>query len=275
MTHKIAFPKLGLNFNVNRVAFTLFGTNIFWYAIIIITGFILGASFVAQRAKKKGINTDHIWNIAIFGLVFGVIGARIYYCIFDYDTIKDDFWNILRIWEGGLAIYGGIIAAVITAFVYCKIKKLEVLEIFDLCCQGLLIGQAVGRWGNFVNGEVFGQATDLPWGMLVQGGGVYTLNPVHPLFLYESLWNIVGLLLIIAFGKKVKAKGTIFFFYIFWYSFGRFFLEGMRDTDYILKATENFGISQIVGIIGIICGAAGIIILQIKRKYVEEKNNSK
>ncbi len=264
MSNAISFPKLGLSFEINRTAFSVFGRNIYWYALIIVTGFILGTLFVAHNAKKKGIKTEYIWDIALYGLVFGIIGARIYYCIFDFDTIKDNFWKIFAIHEGGLAIYGAIIGAIITAFVYCRVKKLDVLQIFDLACQGLFIGQAIGRWGNFVNAEVYGLKTSLAWGMSINGS-----SPVHPLFLYESLWNVLGLLLVLAFCKKIKTNGLIFFFYIAWYSFGRFFLEGMRETEFILKVTENVGISQVVAIIGVLCGIVGIVYLKIKSKPVE------
>ncbi len=264
MINNISFPKLGLSFDINRVAFSIFNKEIYWYAIIIITGFLLASLFVAQSARKKGIRTEYIWDIALYGLVFGIIGARIYYCIFDFDTIRYNFWNIFKVWEGGLAIYGAIISAIITAYIYCRIKKLNVLEIFDLACQGLLIGQAVGRWGNFVNAEVFGTATSLPWGMSINDSLAR-----HPLFLYESLWNVLGLVIILVFRKKVKTNGLIFFFYIAWYSFGRFFLEGMREAEFILKVTQTVGISQVVAVIGVLCGVIGTVILKIKSKPVE------
>ena len=269
MTHNIAFPALGLDFEINRVAFTVFGKNIYWYALIIITGFLLGAVFTAISARKKGIKTEYIWDIALYGLIFGLIGARIYYVIFDFDSVRGSFWNVFKIWEGGIAIYGAIIAAVITAYVYCRKKSLPTLRIFDLCCQGLLIGQAVGRWGNFVNAEVYGGVTSLPWGMAIDGGA-----PVHPLFLYESLWNVLGLIIILLFRNRVKTDGKVFSFYILWYSFGRLLLEGMRQNQYILKITENIGISQVVAIIGIICGISGLVFLKNKAQTVEVQNNN-
>lgn len=262
MVNKISFPALGLSFNINRVAFTVFGKDIFCYALIILTGFLLAVLYCAHNAKKRGANPENISDIALYGLIFGLIGARIYYVIFDFDTVRDSFWNIFKVWEGGLAIYGGIIGAVITAFVYCRKNSLPIPKTFDLCAPGLLIGQAIGRWGNFVNAEVYGVETSLPWGMSINGGAC-----VHPLFLYESLWNALGFLLIFLFGKKVRTDGRIFFFYITWYSAGRLFLEGMRQSEYILYLIDGrLGISQVVAAIGIVCGICGFVLAGRQKK---------
>lgn len=263
MTHQIAFPSLGLNFTINRVAFTVFGKDIFWYALIILTGFILGAVFVAVSAKKRGINPEYVWDIALYGLIFGLVGARLYYIMFDFDSVRGSILNVFKIWEGGIAIYGAIIGAVISTYVYCRKKSLPVLKIFDLCCPGLLIGQAIGRWGNFVNAEVYGRETSLPWGMAIDGAA-----PVHPLFLYESIWNAIGFLIVFLLRDKNKNDGRVFAFYIFWYSLGRLFLEGMRQSKYILYLVEGrIGISQVVACVGI---AAGIAIFVGAKKFVKE-----
>lgn len=262
MTNTISFPALGLEFDINRVAFSVFGKDIFWYALIILTGFLLGSVVAASSAKKRGINPENIWDIALYGLIFGIIGARIYYIIFDFDSVRGSILNIFKIWEGGLAIYGGIIAAVVTAFVYCRKKELNVLKVFDHCCLGLFVGQSIGRWGNFVNAEVYGKETSLLWGMSINGSA-----PVHPLFLYESLWNLLGLLIAVLFGNKNRIDGRVFFYYILWYSFGRLFLEGMRQPEYILYAVEGkVGISQIVAAVGIAVGIGGILSLTKKSK---------
>lgn len=255
MTNVIGFPGLNLEFTINRVAFTLFGKDIFWYALIILTGFFLGVLFVYLDAKKQGINPDHIYDIAFWGLIIGVIFARIYYVIFDPDCLDGNILNIIKIWEGGIAIYGGLIGAVITALVYCRIKKLPTLKIFDLCSPGLLIGQMIGRYGNFVNAEVFGKETTLPWRMSINGA-----PGVHPLFLYESLWNLLGFILILFFRKKKTKDGQIFFFYGLWYGLGRLFLEGMRQSEFILYVIPNvLGISQLVSLILIIISASALI----------------
>lgn len=255
MTNVIGFPGLNLEFTINRVAFTLFGKDIFWYALIILTGFFLGVLFVYLDAKKQGINPDHIYDIAFWGLIVGVIFARIYYVIFDPDCLDGNILNIIKIWEGGIAIYGGLIGAVITVLVYCRIKKLPTLKIFDLCSPGLLIGQMIGRYGNFVNAEVFGKETTLPWRMSINGA-----PGVHPLFLYESLWNLLGFILIFLFRKKKTKDGQIFFFYGLWYGLGRLFLEGMRQSEFILYVIPNLlGISQLVSLILIIISASALI----------------
>lgn len=259
MVNTIGFPALGLEFSVNRVAFSLFGKDVYWYALCILTGYLLAMLFVTSTCKKRGVDPDHIVDICIWGLVFGIAGARIYYCIFDWESIGG-FLGIFKLWEGGLAIYGGLIGAITTAFVYCKVKKLNTLNVFDVCVPGLFIGQIIGRWGNFFNAEVYGRATDSFFRMTINGG-----EGVHPLFLYEGTWNLVGLILLLIFRDKKKADGQVFFFYVFWYGLGRLLLEGMRQSQYILYAIENVvGISQIVAFLGIIIGISGMILLQKK-----------
>ena len=263
MNDVISFPKPGFVFNVNPVAFSIGGKEIYWYALIILTGFLLATGFCMLRAKKQGVNPDHIFDIALYGLIIGIICARIYYVLFDIESFKDNPFDIFKIWEGGLAIYGGIIGGVLTAYIYCRIKKLNILKIFDIACQGLLIGQAIGRYGNFFNTEVYGRETDFFLGMSINGA-----SPVHPLFFYESCWNILGLLLILLFGNKKKADGQIFCFYCFWYSLGRIFLEGMRQPEYILYAFGNVGISQIVA--GIFIIASVVLFLRLKKSDIKE-----
>ncbi len=254
MENIIAFPALGLEFTISRVAFTVFGREIYWYALCILSGYLGGMAFVSATSKKRGVEPDHIFDISLWGLVFGIICARIYYCIFDWESIGS-FWNIFKIWEGGIAIYGALIGAIGSAYVYCRIKKLNVLKVFDVASPGLLIGQIIGRWGNFFNAEVYGKETDSFFRMTINGKA-----GVHPLFLYEGLWNLVGLVLILIFRDRKKSDGQVFFFYIFWYSLGRLFLEGMRQPEYILYAIPDIvGISQIVAFLGILIGISGII----------------
>ena len=257
--HNISFPKLGIELNIDPVAFMVGNKEIFWYAIIILTGFFLGFLFVYTSCEKRGVEKDTVWDIALYGLIFGIIGARLYYVLFALNEMKT-FWDIFKIWNGGLAIYGGIIAAFLTAFAYCKIKKLNILNTFDVCVGGLFIGQAIGRFGNFVNAEVYGRETSLLWGMSINGGGT-----VHPLFLYEALWNIIGFIILLIYRDTKKADGQVACFNVFWYSLGRLFLEGMRDTKYVLYAIPNvLGISQIVALAGVILGAVFFVILQRK-----------
>lgn len=263
--NNISFPKLGISLNISPVAFSIGSKEIYLYALIILTGFLAGVLFVAATSEKRGVKKDCVWDIAMYGLISGIIGARIYYVLFALNEFKDNWLDIFKIWNGGLAIYGGIIGALISTFIYCRVRKLNVLNVFDVCCPGLFIGQAIGRFGNFVNAEVYGGTTQLPWGMSINGAAA-----VHPLFLYESLWNVLGLILLIIFRNKKRADGQVFFFYAFWYSIGRLFLEGMRDTDYILYLIPGkLGISQFVAVIFIVISAVGFALVSKSKKNVE------
>ncbi|MDD6483514.1 MAG: prolipoprotein diacylglyceryl transferase [Clostridiales bacterium] len=256
----ISFPRLGIHLNISPVAFHIGAKEIYWYALIILAGFFLGALFVTLTCEKRGIKKDTVWDVALYGLIFGIIGARIYYVLFALDEF-DSLLDMLKIYNGGLAIYGGIIGAFLSTYVYCRKKKLSMLAVADVCVPGLLIGQAVGRYGNFTNAEVYGGETSSILGMSINGAA-----PVHPLFLYESLWNLAGLALMLAFRDKAKFKGQTFVFYIFWYSLGRLFLEGMRDPAYILYLIPGvLGISQLVAAIGVI-GSVVFFVIMLKRK---------
>ena len=245
MTH-IAFPSIGLEFDLNRVAFTVFGKEVYWYGIILASAFILAALYALKEAKKFGISQDNLIDQLILALPLSVVGARLYYVIFDWASYKDDPAAIIRIWDGGLAIYGAVITAVVSVFIFCRVKKLNPLDMLDLGSMGLLIGQAVGRWGNFINAEVYGSKTTLPWGMEVANSGV----TVHPLFIYESLWNILGLLLISTRAGKRWFRGEMFLMYIAWYGIGRGFLEGLRQDQFILMI-GRFPVSQLLAILSL------------------------
>lgn len=255
----ISFPRLGLSMNINPVAFSVGSKPIYWYALIILTGFLLGLLFVYKTCSKRGVNKDCIWDVALIGLVAGIIGARIYYVLFALDEF-DSFADVFKIWNGGLAIYGGITGAVISTLIYCRVKKLSFAKVADVCAPGLFIGQAIGRFGNFVNAEVYGGKTDGILGMSINGSAA-----VHPVFLYESVWNLLGLLIMLVFRDKKKADGQVFCFYIFWYSLGRLFLEGMRDPEYILYVIPSvLGISQLVAALLIVASASVFIYLHFK-----------
>ena len=261
MTNVIAFQKLGLVFNISPVAFSIGEKNIYWYALIILTGFIAGIIIASIGCEKRGLSQDNVLDIAIYGIISGILGARIYYVLFSLDEFKDDWVDMFRIWEGGLAIYGAVIGALISTAVYCKIKKISILKAFDVCCVGLLLGQSIGRWGNFVNCEVFGRATDSILGMSINSA-----PPVHPLFLYESLLSLLGVILLCLFRDKKTADGQVFCRYLFWYSACRLILEGMRDSKYILYVIPHtLAISQLVAVIAIIASVV-LSICVTKRK---------
>ena len=262
MANNISFPKLGISLDVSPVAFSIGSKEIYWYALIILFGFMLGLLYVARDCEKQGISKDNVLDIALYGIVSGIIGARIYYVIFSFDEFSGDLLGIFRIWEGGLAIYGGIIAAVLSTLIYCRCKKINILNALDVCCIGLLLGQAVGRWGNFVNCEVYGNATDFMLGMSINNA-----SPVHPLFLYESIWCLAGVIVLSVLKNKKKKNGQIFLGYTLWYSIGRLVLEGMRDTDYILYVIPNIlGISQLVSGLLVVLSIIGLVYISKSNK---------
>ena len=261
MVNTISFPNLGIGpFRISETV-NIFGFSIHLYGLIIALGIILAFSYGLKICTEHGLTKDNITDILLFGLPSSIICARIYYVIFDPDCLDGNIFNIVKLWEGGIAIYGGIIGAVITAYVYCKIKKLHVLNTFDVLCPGLLIGQAVGRWGNFVNAEVFGRETSSLFRMSIN-----SQPAVHPLFLYESLWNVLGLIIVLIFRDKKKANGQVFFFYILWYAMGRLFLEGMREPEFILYLIDGkLGISQAVSALFIILSVFALIFSSIRQ----------
>ena len=260
--NNISFPKMGIDINVSPIAFHIGNKEIYWYAIIILTGFICGMLLASYGSEKRGIKKDYVWDIALLGIVVGIICARIYYVLFSLDEFKNDFLGIFKIWEGGLAIYGGIIGAVISTTIYCKYRKINVFNTLDVCCPGLLLGQSIGRWGNFINCEVYGRPTDFFLGMSINGA-----KPVHPLFFYESMWSLAGVILILLLRDKKTKHGQVFLSYILWYSCGRLVLEGMRNTHYILYLIPNvLGISQFVAALLIVLAAAAFVYVTKSKK---------
>ena len=270
----VSFPHLNLTFNVDRVAFTIGGKEVYWYGIIIAVGFLIAVMCGLYLAKKYGMKKDTIVDIVIIAAPVAIICARLYYVAFNWDFYSENPGEIIRIWNGGLAIYGAVIAAIIISAIYCKIKK----ENFGLFCDigsiGLLIGQSIGRWGNFVNQEAFGVNTDLPWGMtgssikrellemMIDGADVDATLPVHPTFLYESLWNFVFLVVFLLLFKKRKFDGQIFAGYLISYGVGRFFIEGLR-TDSLYMG--GFRISQIVAAVCVIVGVT-LMVINLRKK---------
>ena len=267
----VSFPGLGIGeMKLHTVAFTLFGRPVAWYGVIIMVGVILAVLYAISRTKCEktllvgpdaaGGKTpipDDILDYAIYCVFFGILCARAYYVIMRWDAyyvagdLGKTLKNCIAIWEGGLAIYGGIIGGAITAFIVSKVKKQNILQILDVIAPGVMIGQLIGRWGNFVNAEAYGAVTDLPWRMGITEYGVTTCY--HPTFLYESLWNLLGFILIHLYYPKKKYHGQIFVMYITWYGFGRMFIEGLRtDSLYV----GSIRISQLVGFVCFIIGAA-------------------
>ncbi len=268
----ISFEGLGIEkFTVDPVAFTIpifGGLEVRWYGLIITLGIILAFTYCAFRCKHEGIKFDDLLDIAIFTVIFGVIGARAYYVLTSLgDGNYSSFYDVIAIWEGGLAIYGAIIAGGVTIFLICRYKKIKYMKMFDAVAPAVMIGQILGRWGNFFNGEAYG-------GAIAEGSPLYFirmgLNPhniegvsktamayVHPTFLYESLWNLTGFLIINALYKKKKFDGQVFLMYITWYGFGRMLIEGLRtDSLYV-------GVFRISQVIGFLCFVIGGVLLTV------------
>jgi len=262
---EISFPMFG-NLTLNPPAsFQLFGRPIYFYAIFITLGMILGALYCAKRAPKFGLTDDNLYDFIVWAIPLCVVGARLYYVAFKWDYYADNLGEIVAIWNGGLAIYGAVLTGIIVAIVWSKIKKIPFFAVADLCSFGLLIGQAVGRWGNFMNREAFGAETDVFCKMGLTYPGGETLY-VHPTFLYESLWNFVGLILLHIFVSKGKRKydGQVFWLYIFWYGLGRAWVEGLR-TDSLYIGSTDLRVSQLLAAVSAL-GALAVMIYKAVKK---------
>ena len=272
----IYFPHLNLNFNISSVAFTVFGLSIYWYGIILSSAMVLGTLMSIYIAKKENLSSDLITDFVLYDIIFAIIGARSYYVIFNWSYYKTHLLQIFNTRQGGIAIYGGVIASIIVAIIYTKYKKVSFWKFADVAVFGLITGQIIGRYGNFFNKEAFGGYTDnflamrilkseakLPISkdvldhIQVAFGAEYI--QVHPTFLYESCWNIMILCILLMYRRHRKANGEIFFLYLIGYGLGRFWIEGLR-TDQLLVPIIHFPASQIVAILSLILGIIGIAI---------------
>lgn len=258
----MSFPGLGIDeFSVNPVAFGIGNIEVRWYGLIIVLGIILAFCYCAYRAKQEGISFDDVLDFAIFTVLFSVIGARVYYVLMSLDEY-DSFMEMIAIWNGGLAIYGAIIAGAITIFCVCRYKKIKPLKMLDAVAPGVMIGQILGRWGNFFNGEAYGSEVledsffyFIRMGLLPNIESATRMHYFHPTFLYESLWNLVGFLIIHFLYKKKKFDGQIVLMYLTWYGFGRMLIEGLRtDSLYI-------GVFRVSQVVGFLCFVIGTILL--------------
>ena len=282
MTNLVQFPGLGLEFELNRVAFSIGGLNVYWYGLILATGLLLGAAFALHYAADFGIDVDRFIDVLIIGTVCAIICARAYYVIFapfEYESV----WDMINIRDGGIAIYGAVIGAFVFGGLACKWRKQPLLPTYDIVAIGFLIGQCIGRWGNFVNQEAFGTNTDLPWGMISQNTQNYLagwqatlaeqgilvdpMQPVHPTFLYESLWCLVGVVALWCYMKKRRFNGELLLMYAIWYGLGRFWIEGLR-TDSLMTPFMNLRVSQVVALVSVLAALIAEIILRKKYKGV-------
>ncbi len=261
----ISFPGLGIGPLTVYKSVQIFGLTIHWYGIIIGLGIILAYLFAVREGKKRGITQDTLLDVIIYGLPSAIVCARLYYVIFEWEQYQNNLWDIFKIWEGGLAIYGGVIGAVVAAWIYCRIKKISFPKVADIGGFGFPIGQAIGRWGNFMNAEAYGDTTMLPWRMEIENLGF----GVHPTFLYESLWNLGVFLFLLWYRKKQKFDGEIFLMYLSAYGLGRLWVEGLRTDSLWLGP---FRISQLVAAVCVVVGVALVIYFRHKKKKEEIAN---
>ena len=287
MTNIVTFPGLGLEFHLDRVAFSLFGHPVYWYGVIIGCGFLLAVLLCCRWAPRFGVNSDQIMDLLIFAVPLSVVGLRVYYVLFYLDLYREadgslNWGAIFRITDGGLAIYGGIIAAALTLIVFCRIRKISFFSFADLGIHGLLIGQCIGRWGNFMNVEAYGGTTTLPWRMCADSIAAEMLTKgyvdqegyeailsgalgVHPTFFYESAWNFVGLILVYFLGKKWRRyDGECFLFYLAWYGLGRAWIEGLRTDSLYLFVGSSIRVSQLLAAVSAV--AAGVVLVWMLRR---------
>ena len=262
---------------MNPYVYKIGNFGIRWYSLLILIGVIIGIRMLEKEGQRFNINKDFLFNLAFWAIVIGIIGARIYYVIFNFNLYKNDIFSIFKIWEGGLAIHGGIIAGVITIALYCKKYKMQFLRITDLCIAPLLLAQALGRWGNFFNGEAHGAATSLAHlkslhipEFIIKGmniSGIY----YEPTFLYESIYCLVGfiIILIVRRGKYIKI-GMQTALYLMYYSVIRFFIESMRTDSLMLG---GFKVAQIVSILLFLTGLIMIMMISRKSKFEDLYNN--
>ena len=255
--YHVSFPGLGMEFEINREAFKIGDFSVYWYGILIGAGFLLAVLFAVLNIKRFGLNSEDFFDCVLAGLIFGIIGARAFFVIFRWEDYSQDIWKIFDIHSGGLAIYGGIIGGLGAACIVAKRKKMNIPAMLDIGGMGFLIGQGIGRWGNFINQEAFGTETDLPWRMVSENtGGI----GVHPCFLYESIWCLVGfgVLLLISF-KWRKFDGQMFLMYLVWYGSERMFVEGLR-TDSLYTPLFGLRVSQVISAVVVVIGIVLLII---------------
>jgi len=275
----IVFPGLGISVDPSPVAFTLFSKPIYWYGIIIAAGFCLAVCYALRKCTAEGIKEDDLLDVVIITTPIAIIGARAYYVIFNLSSYSS-FADMLKIWEGGLAIYGGVIAAAAAAFICCRVKKLSFLKVLDLTMLGFMIGQCIGRWGNFFNREAYGGLYDgllrmeiaLRGDMTDAAGNIVAFAgeraAVHPTFLYESVWNLVGFVLISSYRKRHKKfDGETTLMYFLWYGVGRAFIEGLRADSLYLMST-GIRTSQLVAVITAVLSLAALIYMYVKKPYL-------
>ncbi len=261
----ISFPFLGLEINPPR-GFQIGPLDIRFYGVIIACGLLLAVWYGLRRSKEFGLTEDDLLDGVLWVTPFAIVCARVYYCVFAWHEFADDPISVLYIWNGGIAIYGGVIGAVIGVTVFCKIKKLKLLKVLDLVLIGFLIGQSIGRWGNFFNREAFGAATDSFFRMGLFNRVTGSWEYYHPTFLYESLWNAAGFVLLHLLSKRRKYDGQITLCYAAWYGLGRTLIEGLRvDSLYL----GNFRVSQLLAAVTCAAAVIAMTVIHFRRQKTQ------
>lgn len=260
----ITFPNLGIRVNPSPVAFTVFGKEIYWYGVIIACGFVLAALYMMKRAKTFGLTDDDVLDMLLWAVPIGVVCARAYYCIFYWELFRDNPISVLYIWQGGLAIYGGVIGGGLTLLVVARVKKMPAAVLLDVAALGVIIGQFCGRWGNFMNREAFGAVTDsfLKMGLENAAGEVVYY---HPTFLYESVWNLAGFIALHFYVRRRRFDGELFLLYMAWYGLGRAWIEGLR-TDSLYLFSTGIRVSQLLAAVFFVVAAGLLVWMYVRRK---------
>lgn len=285
MHESISFPNIGITLEHVGKSFSVFGIEVAYYGVIIGSAILIGFAIAMAEARRTGQNPEDYLDMGIIGVVLGILGARIYYVVFSWDMYKDNLLQILNLRGGGLAIYGGVIGAVIAVFACARVKKLNAPQIFDTIAMALVNGQMLGRWGNFFNREAFGEYTDSLLAMrlpldAVRSGDVTDLMrkhlqtidgvsyiQVHPTFLYESLWCCAVLLILVAYRKHKRFEGELFLLYLFGYGLGRVWIEGLR-TDQLLTPIVGLPVSQVLAGALVISAGAAVLYLRKRQKNI-------
>lgn len=248
--YPITFPNLGLSFDINPVAFSIFGKDIYWYGIIITFGIALALFLVwkicQKDTSKSKIKWDDITDFVLYAIPIGIICARLYYVIFKWDYYSQNLLDIFKIWNGGLAIYGGIIGGIITAVIFCKVRKIKFLDLCDFCAPFLALCQSIGRWGNFVNREAYGQVTESLLKMGIYDSNLNEYIYVQPTFLYESICTFIIFIVLMKLNKNKKFSGQSFYVYMIGYGIARALIEGFRSDSLYLG---NIRISQLLSLL--------------------------
>ncbi|CAH0344805.1 prolipoprotein diacylglyceryl transferase [Bacillus sp. CECT 9360] len=259
---------------LNPIAFELGSLQVHWYGLIIGTGVLLALYLAVRESERRGLNKDTFVDLILYAVPIAIVSARIYYVLFEWDYYSQNPGEIIAIWNGGIAIHGALIGSVVTAIVFARIKKLSFWKIADIAAPSILLGQAIGRWGNFMNQEAHGgevsraflEGLFLPDFIINQmyiNGAYY-----HPTFLYESVWNIVGVVILILLRKANLRQGELFLGYVIWYSIGRFFIESLRTDSLML--TETLRIAQVISVVLLVV-AVGLIIVRRMRGYADKR----